>query len=281
MHSAATNQPFLTMFPATFPLRQSASHHTARRIGFASAGKQSLTNDRFGGRAKCLLLMLWTALHPGGSIGSRRDGGEHGSSDHGRFGYRQSVFQVYGVDEGGAVVVRWQVRRAQLLAFFAKLPACLIGIEARATGHHWARELIKLGHQVRLMPPSYVKPYVKRQKNDAANAEAICEAVTRLTVRFVEVKSPRRSDRVVTSQPGSASYPGRIQAAARNAWAVSPSRATGICTSCLSWGRWLSCAMRSGTEHGGHGWCSCWRAEQRRSRPSRWPTRLLGWFGPS
>ena len=91
----------------------------------------------------------------------------------------KSVFQVHGVDESGAVVVRRQVRRAQLLPFFAKLPACLIGIEACATAHHWARELIKLGHQVRLMPPSYVKPYVKRQKNDAADAEAICEAVTR------------------------------------------------------------------------------------------------------
>ena len=72
----------------------------------------------------------------------------------------KSVFQVHGVDESGVVIVRRQVRRAQLLAFFAKLPACLIGIEACATAHHWARELIKLGHQVRLMPPSYVKPYV-------------------------------------------------------------------------------------------------------------------------
>ncbi|QEL22971.1 IS110 family transposase [Bosea sp. F3-2] len=101
----------------------------------------------------------------------------------------KSVFQVHGVDRSGTVVVRRQVRRAQLLPFFAKLPACLIGIEACATAHHWARELIKLGHQVRLMPPSYVKPYVKRQKNDAADAEAICEAVTRPTMRFVEVKS--------------------------------------------------------------------------------------------
>ncbi|MCV9940403.1 IS110 family transposase [Boseaceae bacterium BT-24-1] len=101
----------------------------------------------------------------------------------------KSVFQVHGVDQSGVVVVRRQIRRVQLLAFFAKLPACLIGIEACATGHYWARELTKLGHQVRLMPPSYVKPYVKRQKNDAADAEAICEAVTRPTMRFVEVKS--------------------------------------------------------------------------------------------
>ncbi len=101
----------------------------------------------------------------------------------------KSVFQLHGVDRSGAVVVRRQVRRAQLLPFFAKLPACLIGIEACATAHHWGRALINLGHQVRLMPPSYVKPYVKRQKNDAADAEAICEAVTRPTMRFVEVKS--------------------------------------------------------------------------------------------
>lgn len=101
----------------------------------------------------------------------------------------KSVFQVHGVDRRGTVVVRRQVRRAQLLPFFAKLPACLIGIEACATAHHWARELTRFGHQVRLMPPSYVKPYVKRRKNDAADAEAICEAVTRPTMRFVEVKS--------------------------------------------------------------------------------------------
>ena len=101
----------------------------------------------------------------------------------------KSVCQVHGVDESGIVVLRRQVRRAQLLPLFARLPACLIGIEARATAHHWARELTKLGHQVRLMPPSYVKAYVKRQKNDAADAEAICEAVTRPTMRFVEVKS--------------------------------------------------------------------------------------------
>ena len=107
----------------------------------------------------------------------------------------KSVFQVHGVDESGVVIVRRQVRR--LLAVFAKLPACLVGIEACATAHHWARELIKLGHQVRLMPPSYVKPYVKRQKNDAADAEAICEAVTRPTMRFVEVKSPEQQSVMV------------------------------------------------------------------------------------
>ena len=99
------------------------------------------------------------------------------------------VFQVHAVDAAGAVVVRRALRRAQVLPFFAKLPPCLIGIEACGTSHHWARELIRLGHEVRLMPPAYVKPYVKRGKTDAADAEAICEAVTRPTMRFVGVKS--------------------------------------------------------------------------------------------
>src|SRR6267378_5627681 len=87
------------------------------------------------------------------------------------------VFQVHGVDAAGAVVVRKKLRRSELLQFFGRLAPCLIGIEACATAHHWARELSALGHQVRLVPASYVKPYVKRQKNDAADAEAICEAV--------------------------------------------------------------------------------------------------------
>jgi transposase len=99
------------------------------------------------------------------------------------------VFQVHAVDAAGAVVIRKALRRAQVLGFFGKLPPCLVGIEACGTSHHWARELIKLGHEVRLMPPAYVKPYVKRGKTDAADAEAICEAVTRPTMRFVAVKS--------------------------------------------------------------------------------------------
>ncbi|RWP58893.1 IS110 family transposase [Mesorhizobium sp.] len=99
------------------------------------------------------------------------------------------VFQVHGVDAQGAVVVRRKLRRDDVVAFFTSLPACLIGIEACATSHHWARVLTALGHEVRLMPASYVKPYVKRQKNDASDAEAICEAVTRPTMRFVPTKS--------------------------------------------------------------------------------------------
>jgi len=101
----------------------------------------------------------------------------------------KSVFQVHGVDAGGAVVIQRRLTRGRLLAFFAKQPACLVGMEACAAAHHWGRELQKLGHKVRLMPPRYVKPYVKRQKNDAADAEAICEAVTRPNMRFVEIKT--------------------------------------------------------------------------------------------
>src|SRR5258708_29393035 len=104
----------------------------------------------------------------------------------------KSVFQVHGVDATGQVMVRKSLRRSQMLAFFAKLPPCLVGIEACGTSHHWARELIKFGHDVRLMPPAYVKPYVKRGKTDAADAEAVCEAVTRPTMRFVPVKSPEQ-----------------------------------------------------------------------------------------
>jgi transposase len=99
------------------------------------------------------------------------------------------IFQVHGIDASGTVVVRKALRRSQMLPFFAKTPPCIVGIEACGTSHYWARELIALGHEVRLMPPAYVKPYVKRGKTDAADAEAICEAVTRPTMRFVAVKS--------------------------------------------------------------------------------------------
>ena len=99
------------------------------------------------------------------------------------------IFQLHAVDASGDVVVRKALRRSQVLPFFTKLPPCLIGMEACGTSHHWARELTELGHEVRLMPPAYVKPYVKRGKNDAVDAEAICEAVTRPTMRFVVMKS--------------------------------------------------------------------------------------------
>ena len=101
----------------------------------------------------------------------------------------KNVFQVHGIDANEKVVVRKQLRRSQVLAFFKALPPCLVGMEACATAHYWARELTKLGHRVRLIPAKDVKAYVKRNKNDAADAEAICEAVRRPTMRFVQIKS--------------------------------------------------------------------------------------------
>src|SRR5215470_10669618 len=101
----------------------------------------------------------------------------------------KSVFQLHGVDAHGNVLVRRQFKRRHVLAFFEKLPPCLVGLEACASSHHWSRELQALGHTVRLMPPAYVKPYVKRQGNDATDAEAICEAVTRPNMRFVPTKT--------------------------------------------------------------------------------------------
>ena len=97
----------------------------------------------------------------------------------------KSIFQVHGVDAAGDVIVRRKMKRRYVLIFFQKLQPCLVGIEACASSHYWSRELQTLGHTVRLMPPAYVKPYVKRQKNDSADAEAICEAVTRANMRFV------------------------------------------------------------------------------------------------
>jgi len=101
----------------------------------------------------------------------------------------KNVFQIHGVNEHGKAVVRKQMRREQVAAFFANLPPCLIGMEACSSAHHWARKLQGLGHTVRLMAPQFVKPYVKSNKNDAADAEAICEAVTRPTMRFVPIKN--------------------------------------------------------------------------------------------
>ena len=101
----------------------------------------------------------------------------------------KNVFQVHGIDSTGRVTVRRSLRRRQMMPFFGKLEPCLIGVEACGTSHFWARELRALGHEVKLMPPAYVKPYVKRGKTDAADAEAICEAVTRPTMRFVAIKS--------------------------------------------------------------------------------------------
>jgi transposase len=101
----------------------------------------------------------------------------------------KNVFQVHGVDRSGAVVLRRQLRRGAVEKFFAQLPPCTVGVEACGTAHHWARVIGRYGHHVRLMPPAYVKPYLKRNKNDGRDAEAICEAVSRPTMRFVAVKS--------------------------------------------------------------------------------------------
>ena len=106
--------------------------------------------------------------------------------------HRKSVFQIHGIDAEGNVTLRRRVKRRYVLAFFQKLPPCLVGIEACASSHHWSRELQALGHTVRLMPPAYVKPYVKRHKNDAVDAEAICEAVTGANMRFVATKTPEQ-----------------------------------------------------------------------------------------
>lgn len=102
----------------------------------------------------------------------------------------KNVFQVHGIGSDGKVYFRQQLKRSRVLAFFKKLKPCVVGVEACATSHHWTRESGALGHTVKLMPPAYVRPYVKRQKNDAADAEAICEAVQRPSMRFVPVKSP-------------------------------------------------------------------------------------------
>ena len=104
----------------------------------------------------------------------------------------KNVFQIHGVDGDSKVVITRQLRRKQVIEFFGKIAPCLIGMEACETAHHWARELTKLGHTVRMMPPSYVKCYVKRSKNDAADAAAICEAVARPSMRFVPVKTAQQ-----------------------------------------------------------------------------------------
>lgn len=109
----------------------------------------------------------------------------------------KQVFQVHGARVDGSVVLRKKLTRGQLLAFFSKLPPCIVAMEACATAHYWAREISEFGHEIRLVPPAYVKPFVKRQKNDVADAEAIAEAATRPTMRFVEPKTPEQQARAM------------------------------------------------------------------------------------
>jgi Transposase len=129
----------------------------------------------------------------------------------------KSVFQVHGVNADGNVVLRRQLKRRYVLAFLQRLPPCLIGIEACASSHYWSRELQALGHTVRLMPPAYVKPYVKRQKNDAADAEAICEAVTRPNMRFVPTKMPEQQSCLTLHRYGISSFAGRLLSSTQSA----------------------------------------------------------------
>ena len=268
---------------------------------------------------------------------------------------RAAVVQVHGIDARGSVVVRRQLKRRYVLAFFKKLPSCLVGIEACATSHHWSRELQALGHTVRLIPPAYVKPYVKRQKNDAADAEAICEAVQRPSMRFVPTKTPEQQSclmlhrtrhlfirqqtagintiRAHLAEFGIVAPVGRngveallyavadqredrIPEVARaclealgallnrlkaqilefdrriNAWhrsnetsrrldeLPSPSREIAICAAGSRRVRWRSSAMpRSTAANIARGLPGCSSGGRRKSRQSRWPTRLRAWLG--
>ena len=132
-----------------------------------------------------------------------RFGGAIHANDHDNWPrYRQVGLSGSWRRCGCNIVIRRQVKRRYVLAFFQKLPPCLVGIEACASSHHWSRELQALGHTVRLMPPAYVKPYVKRHKNDAIDAEAICEAVTRPNMRFVATKT-REQQSCLTARPRS------------------------------------------------------------------------------
>ena len=111
----------------------------------------------------------------------------------------KTVFQVHGMDARGQTTLQKRLRRTQLVTFFANLPPCLVGIEACGSAHHWARELSRLGHEVKLMPAQFVKAYVKTNKNDARDAEAICEAVRRPNMRFVAIKTVAQQERALPS----------------------------------------------------------------------------------
>ena len=137
-------------------------------------------------------------------------------------------FQVHGVDANGHIVIRKRLWRSAVIPYFRSLGPCLVGMEACATAHHWARELIALGHTVKLMPPAYVKAYVKRNKNDAADAEAICEAVARPSMRFVPVKDAEQA--VGVDVASGAQSPGPATHDAGQRLARSPGRIRHHCT---------------------------------------------------
>lgn len=159
----------------------------------------------------------------------------------------KSVFQVHGVDAEGHLVIRRQLKRRQVIAFFQKMPPCLVGVEACASSHYWSRELQALGHSVRLMPPAYVKPYVKRQKNDMADAEAICEAVTRVNMRFVPTKTP------AAKRANASSHPPSVHASANLGDQCNP------CPPCRVWHR------RAGRVQGHRGIAACRRRSKRQT----------------
>src|SRR5262249_40572672 len=201
------------------------------------------------------------------------------------------------------VIIRRQLKRRYVLPFFQKLPPCLIGIEACASSHHWSRELKALGHTVRLMPAAYVKPYVKRQKNDAADAEAICEALTRANIRFVATKTleqqscligPALATALVASVADPKAFrsernfsawiglvPKQHSSGARTSSAVSANKEIAICAACSPLARWpLSAMPRSMAPNVGPGLRHCWRGGRPTLRRSRSPTRSQEWRGP-
>ena len=149
----------------------------------------------------------------------------------------KSVFQVHGVDASGHAVLRRKLARGGLIAFFTKQPPCLVGMEACSSAHHWARELVRLGHEVRLIPPQYVKPYVKRNKTDAADAEAICEAVGRPNMRFVPIKTREQQSILVLHRVRALLV--RQRTAAVNALVAS--LAGSALWSARASGKWTSC----------------------------------------